>query len=133
MLLLLVYEVNPSIKLAASPLAWGFVPRGLFKLFSVLFKSSDEANDMRKGAMTFLVFVIIYLLSADLDAIAVLITKSSDVLVHTQKTGYAILWGISSFVLMLVGMKHKEFRALNIKMIELAEKVIYKFDKYDFR
>ncbi len=34
---------------------------------------------------------------------------------------------------LLVGMKDKEFRTLNIKMIELAEKVIYKFDKYDFR
>ena len=27
----------------------------------------------------------------------------------------------------------KDFKLLNIKMIELAEKVIYKFDKYNFR
>lgn len=33
----------------------------------------------------------------------------------------------------LVEIKDKEFKLLNIKMIELAEKVIYKFDKYDFR
>jgi hypothetical protein len=33
---------------------------------------------------------------------------------------------------LLVEMKNKEFKKLNIEMIELAEKVIYKFDKYSF-
>ncbi|MDY3203536.1 MAG: hypothetical protein RBR70_00510 [Arcobacter sp.] len=33
---------------------------------------------------------------------------------------------------LLIEIKNKEFRALNIKMIELAENVIYKFDKYNF-
>ena len=33
----------------------------------------------------------------------------------------------------LVEIKDKDFKLLNIKMIELAEKVIYKFDKYNFR
>jgi len=33
----------------------------------------------------------------------------------------------------LVEIKDKDFKLLNIKMIELAEKIIYKFDKYDFR
>jgi c-di-GMP-binding flagellar brake protein YcgR len=32
----------------------------------------------------------------------------------------------------LVEIKNKEFKLLNIKMIELAEKIIYKFDKYGF-
>ena len=30
-------------------------------------------------------------------------------------------------------MKNKEFKELNIKMIELAEKVIYKFDRYSLQ
>ena len=34
---------------------------------------------------------------------------------------------------LLVEMKNKEFKKLNIEMIELAEKVIYKFDKYSFK
>lgn len=34
---------------------------------------------------------------------------------------------------LLVQMKDKDFKLLNIKMIELAEKVIYKLDKYNFR
>ena len=33
---------------------------------------------------------------------------------------------------LLIEIKNKEFRALNIKMIELAENVIYKFDKFNF-
>ncbi len=33
----------------------------------------------------------------------------------------------------LVNMKDPEFKKLNIKMIELAEKVIYNFDKYNLR
>ena len=33
---------------------------------------------------------------------------------------------------LLVEMKNKDFKKLNIEMIELAEKVIYKFDKYSF-
>jgi hypothetical protein len=33
---------------------------------------------------------------------------------------------------LLVEMKNKEYKALNIKMIELAEKVIFRFDKYSF-
>lgn len=33
---------------------------------------------------------------------------------------------------LLVGIKDKEFKVLNVKMIELAEKIIYKFDKYSF-
>ena len=32
----------------------------------------------------------------------------------------------------LVEIKNKEFKQLNIKMIELAEKIILKFDKYSF-
>ncbi|PUE67037.1 hypothetical protein [Arcobacter lacus] len=33
----------------------------------------------------------------------------------------------------LVNMKDAEFKKLNIKMIELAERVIYNFDKYNLR
>jgi len=34
---------------------------------------------------------------------------------------------------LLVNIKNKEFRQLNISMLELAEKVVYKLDKYSFR
>jgi hypothetical protein len=34
---------------------------------------------------------------------------------------------------LLVEIKNKEFKVLNIKMLELAEEIIYKFDRYSFR
>ncbi len=47
---------------------------------------------------------------------------------------YFILYPYSNvYDKLLVEIKDKEFKLLNIKMIELAEKVIYNFDKYSFR
>ncbi|MFA6740830.1 MAG: hypothetical protein WCR78_05005 [Arcobacteraceae bacterium] len=47
---------------------------------------------------------------------------------------YFILYPYSNvYDKLLVEIKDKEFKILNIKMIELAEKVIYNFDKYSFR
>jgi hypothetical protein len=47
---------------------------------------------------------------------------------------YFILYPYSNaYDKLLVQMKNKDFKFLNIKMIELAEKVIYKFDKYNFK
>ena len=47
---------------------------------------------------------------------------------------YFILYPYSNvYDKLLVEIKDKEFKILNIKMIELAEKVIYNFDKYRFR
>ena len=47
---------------------------------------------------------------------------------------YFILYPYSNvYDELLVGIKDKEFKVLNVKMIELAEKIIYKFDKYSFR
>ena len=46
---------------------------------------------------------------------------------------YFILYPYShAYDKLLVEMKNKKFKLLNIKMIELAEKVIYKFDKLSF-
>ena len=76
--------------------------------------------DLSKFSLTFLVFTIIYLLSADLDTIAVLIANSKDILVHTQKTGYAIIWGLSSFILMIIGMKRKNKSVRILSMVLFA-------------
>ena len=46
---------------------------------------------------------------------------------------YFILYPYSNvYDKFLVEIKDKNFKLLNIKMIELAEKVIYKFDRYSF-
>ncbi len=47
---------------------------------------------------------------------------------------YFILYPYSQvYDKLLVEMKNKEFKELNIKMIELAEKVIYRFDSYNLK
>lgn len=101
-----------------------------FRLYKLLFKLNEGKKDRRyKLNVCFFVFTIIYLLSADLDTLAVLITRSNDVLMYTQKTGYAILWGIISFVLLVIGLKRKEqiYRILGLSLfaITIAKLFIY--------
>jgi uncharacterized membrane protein len=91
---------------------------------------SNLSFDFPKIAVVFMVFTFIYLLSADLDTIAVLLTNSKAVLVHTQKTGYAIIWGLSSFILMIVGMKRKN-KTIRILSLVLFAITLIKLFVYD--
>ena len=86
--------------------------------------------DLSKYSITFLVFTIIYLISADLDTIGVLIANSKDVLIHTQKTGYAIIWGVSSFLLMIIGMraKNKTLRILSLVLFAITLIKLFVYD-----
>lgn len=92
--------------------------------------SSIVKYDLSKGSVTFLIFTIIYLLSADLDTIGVLIANSREVLVHTQKTGYAIIWGLSSFLLMIIGMrlKNKSVRILSLVLFAITLIKLFVYD-----
>jgi uncharacterized membrane protein len=101
-----------------------------FMLYKLLFKINEGKKDKRyKQNVSFFVFTLIYLLSADLDTLAVLISQSDDVLMYTQKTGYAILWGLISFVLLLIGLRRKEqiLRILGLSLfaITIAKLFIY--------
>jgi uncharacterized membrane protein len=92
---------------------------------------SDKKKDViYKLNLGLFVFVILYLLSADLDTIGVLITNSKETLLQTQKTGYAVLWGISSFVLMIIGMKRK-IKTLRILSLSLFAITLIKLFVYD--
>ena len=77
-----------------------------------------------------MVFTILYILSADLDTIGLLITKNTDILRHTQKTAYTILWGVSSFILMILGMKLKK-QSLRIFSLVLFAITLIKLFAYD--
>jgi len=100
----------------------------LFKLFKKV--NSFFTIDISKASMALLVITIIFTLSADLDAIGILIMKNTDVLAHTQKTGYAILWGVSSFLLMIIGMKRKR-QSLRVFSLILFAITIIKLFAYD--
>ena len=53
---------------------------------------------------------------------------------HSKEYIYFILYPYS-FVYdkLLVKMQNQDFKRLNVKMIELAEKIIYKFDSYNLK
>jgi len=107
----------------------------VYAISILLFRLSKRLNpsvrfDLTKVSLVFLVFTIIYMLSADLDSIGVLMANSKDVLAHTQKTGYAIIWGISSFVLMIIGMKRKN-KSLRILSLVLFALTLVKLFVYD--
>lgn len=89
----------------------------------------SKANLYKLNIML-LVSTVIFLLSADLDAISILISKSTDILYQSQKIGYTILWGISSFVLMLIGMK-KKIQIIRIYSLALFAITIGKLFIYD--
>ena len=76
------------------------------------------------------IFNLIYLLSSDLDTIGILISGSEESLLFTQKVGYAILWTLSSFALMLWGMK-KKIKILRIASLILFAITIIKLFAYD--
>lgn len=61
----------------------------------------------------FYVFFFIFLASAELDHIVVLLSGTDinnleHVLTQNQKIGYPILWGLSSFILIAIGLKRKK-------------------------
>ena len=100
----------------------------LFKLIINIL--NNKKNLLFKAATTFFILTILYLLSADLDAISILITQNTDTLIYSQKTGYAILWGISSFILMIIGMK-KKIKIIRILSLILFAITITKLFVYD--
>lgn len=103
----------------------------------LLFKLVNKANNNQQNGLAMLnigvlVFTILYMLSADLDTIGILITKSQSALLQTQRTGYAILWGLSSFLLMVIGMR-KKVKILRILSLVLFAITIFKLFIFDIR
>ena len=85
---------------------------------------------LNKISLATFIFTILYLLSADLDTIAVLVSGNEDILIHTHKTGYAILWGISSFILMVIGMR-KKIKIVRLLSLALFAITLIKLFVYD--
>ncbi len=82
---------------------------------------------LNKISLAGFIFAILYLLSADLDTITVFVSGNEEMLNHTHKTGYAVLWGISSFVLMIIGMRKKIKIARILSLILFAITLIKLF------
>ena len=59
-------------------------------------------------------------------------TQKVSALLQTQRTGYAILWGLSSFILMVVGMR-KKVKIVRILSLALFAITIFKLFVFDIR
>jgi len=124
-------EIRPKLLLVLrwiSIIAVYIISLLLYKISKKLQPNFDF--NLEKGSLVFLVFTIIFLLSADLDTIALLISKSRGILAHTQKTGYAILWGFGSLLLMVLGMKNKN-KTLRVLSLVLFAITLIKLFVYD--
>ncbi len=83
----------------------------------------------------FLPFMALYLLSAELDHIAVILRApevASVTLSMIHRTGYALLWGIFAFVLMFIGIRIKS-RDLRIMAIAVFGITLLKLFLFDLR
>ncbi|WP_158618266.1 DUF2339 domain-containing protein [Chitinophaga lutea] len=75
-------------------------------------------------------FVVLYLLSAELDHLLLLITRNQDTIHTSHRTGYAILWGLYAFVLMFMGLrlKSKDLRIISISVFGITIIKLFVFD-----
>lgn len=99
-----------------------------------LIKSLNRDNSLQVYRINFSFFIltILVLLSTAMDSIALISTQNYDVLQSTQKIGYTILWGIISFLLMIIGMRRK-IKFVRIISLVLFGVTIIKLFAYDIK
>lgn len=98
----------------------GLSIRSLIKVFG--FKSIQF-----KAGIWFYIFTILFILSTELDHVVLLSNyttgdSSAYILTQNRKIGYAILWGLCSFALMIMGMnkKIKELRIISLTLFTIT-------------
>jgi uncharacterized membrane protein len=100
-----------------------------------LYKNKPWDLDGKRGAVWFGVIISVFLLSAELCNITVLASYKSnssisDIIHQTSKIGYSILWSVSSFVMMYIGMR-KKLKELRVASLTLFMITIIKLFAYD--
>ncbi|WP_162054945.1 DUF2339 domain-containing protein [Pontibacter pamirensis] len=95
-------------------------------------------NKAGKAALWALSFVAVFIASAELEHIALLSlhepnARIAPLLDQIRKIGFPILWGISSFVLMMIGMQHKlkTLRIISLSLFFLTLAKLFLFDVMD--
>ncbi len=91
-----------------------------------------------KLILWFVVFVLIFILSADLDNSTVLMYANNEegigsVVSKSHKIGFPILWSISSFAFMIAGMKLeiKEFRFVSLSLFLITLIKLFAYDVWE--
>ena len=98
-------------------------------------KLFDVAKFWPKAILWFLAFFVIFLLSAELDNILLLMFVSATGSIYptlemSHKVGYPLLWGGCAFLLVLWGIryKNKDYRILSLSLFSLIILKLFLFD-----
>jgi uncharacterized membrane protein len=103
----------------------------VFNLFKVINRvNSTKSIQVYRFNLSLFILTLLLLLSVDLDAFALLLSNDKEILLHTQKAGYTVLWGVSSFILMVLGMR-KKVKFMRIISLFLFAITIIKLFFYD--
>lgn len=136
-----VIRVRTEVLVGKLPMAgflFHYVQLGLLCWMLVEMKqtlSRYDRNPAKTALNWFLPFMALYLLSAELDHVAVLLrapVPAADTLATVHRTGYALLWGVFAFGLMFVGL-HRKSRDVRIMAIALFAVTLGKLFLFDLR
>jgi uncharacterized membrane protein len=118
-----------------------FLLAGLFAYAIYIFNQTSKKTFSRAGDNHWIkwvtVFLIVYICSAELNHIVAWISYSPGRIIYlinkqVCKTGYSVLWGIISFILMQQGMKRKD-RMVRIISLSLFFITIIKLFAWDIQ
>ena len=120
---------------------------GLHFLFSVIFlyllyvlkcrltESFETSQQTTNYSLWIVIPVFVYWLSAELDHMVVMMMAQSPdgsdyIIEQTHKFGYPILWGVTSFVMVVLGLrnKNKQLRVIGLSLFSLIVLKLFLFD-----
>jgi uncharacterized membrane protein len=119
---------------------------GLHFIFSVIFlyllyvlkrrltDSFETTQQTSNYSLWIVIPVFVYWLSAELDHMVVMMAQNPDgsdyIIEQTHKFGYPILWGVTSFVMVVLGLrnKNKQLRVIGLSLFSLIVLKLFLFD-----
>jgi len=130
----LTYLIATSSNHSADYLPYSWLQFSLFLAIAgsliVKSKSIIKMQKSRNLLMWFYAFFLTIAISTQLDYTLVMIDGSTGVLKHSHRIGYPILWSLSSFVIMYIGMKirNKNLRIISISLFGLVLLKLFLYD-----
>jgi uncharacterized membrane protein len=106
---------------------------------NIFYRTTKDINEINfaRASKWITALMAVYLLSAELDHIVLWLSFKKDIYIATiiqqiHKAGYSVLWGCISFLLIRVGMKHKD-RDIRIIALSLFTLTILKLFIFDIQ
>jgi len=110
----------------------------LFLIYKVVKEKLSEKDLLMQFYLWYFCGALIFLISSELDHITVISFYSSlesipEILKQTSKIGYPIIWGLSSLIIMIVGLrkKNKMLRIISLSVFGVILLKLFMFDIQD--